>query len=131
MHSFKTFIINRHGAIMQIKWLHILFRKRLLGKHFRNFSTSICSEIKTKYRIPILYTSNGFSRICSTNNGFNKFIGNAFCIRFLHAGNHVIRQYACCMHHGIIRNLYSFPSFVSIHGIISSGYRSQFCIGCL
>ena len=97
--------------------MHAELRHILLRKYFCYFTASICTEIKTYYRIAgfniTVTILNG-----SVNNGFDKFIRYICRIRCFNGFDKVGAFFSNAIYKRIICQLHSFPSFIAIHCII-------------
>ena len=119
MYPLKRIIVICHRHKMKITFLHSMGSKILLVKGLGQLSPSVCSEIKKHHHITIL---NGCNRLIVSPYSdvrFYKLICRTTRITLLDGFNKICCCIALTMNQKIISLFYSFPTFVSIHGIVA------------
>src|SRR5690606_7589875 len=125
LYTLEGLIVCRKGDIMEVQLLHLVILKIPLGEHFSDLSSSVGPKIKTYNEIPLFYTANGPAQIVYLYNGADKFICNSVVIGFPDRVGDIFGTFAFSMYQSIISQLHTFPSFVPVHGIISSYHRGN------
>ena len=120
MHVFKCFVVLSHGSIVQGQSLHVMLGKIALRQGLCDFPATVCSKIETDHHILILNGSKWFIIGVGENGGLNKFVRNILCVAFLNGRCGIFCIFSFSIDQRIIRKLYTFPSVISIHGIVTT-----------
>ena len=114
MDPFERSIVRSHAVILQTRdRVHTLFRHILLGQHDSQFFCTVVAVVEKDHDITF------FDRTiyCSVVDRFDKLVGHAFIIRFLHGLNHVGSLFALAFNQQVVGFFHAFPTFVAVHCI--------------
>ena len=117
MNTLERSVIRSHTVILQT-WdcMHACFRHILLSQYDSQLFCTVVTVIEEDYHIAFLDCS---VNVCIYNR-LDKFVCHAFIIRFLHCLNHVGSFLAFTVHQQVICFFHAFPTFVTIHSIITA-----------
>ena len=125
MHTFKSSIIRSHTTIIQRHCLHTLLRNIPLGQSYSQFFRPVIPVIKENDHISRFYHTNRTAITPDMNNRFYKLISHSFIIRLLNAHFNVLGRSPNTIYNQIIRFLYTFPTVITVHRIVTTNNRSN------
>ena len=120
MHVFKCFVVLSHGSIVQGESSHIMLGKIALRQGLCDFPATVCSKIETDHHILIQNGSKWFIIGVGENSGLNKFVCNVLCIAVLYCLHRIVSKLSFSIDQRIIRKLYTLPTVITVHGIVTT-----------
>ena len=101
--------------------MHTCFRHILLSQYDCQFFSTVVTVVEENNHI----TFFDCSVAVSVYNRFDEFIRYTFIVRFLHCLNHVSSFLSFAVYQEVISFFHTFPTFITVHSIITTDDRSN------
>ena len=122
VNTFEGCIIRSHAVILQSRnRMHTRFRHILLSQYDSQFFSTVVTVVEEDNDI----TFFDGSVAVGVYNRLDEFVRYTFIVRFLHSLNHIGSFLTLAVYQQVIGFLHTFPTFVTVHSIITSDDRSD------
>ena len=125
MQTFKSSVVRSHTTIIQRHFLHLLFGDIPLGQSNSQFFGAVVTVVEENHHITRFDHTHRPMVASDMYDRFDKFVGNPFVIRLLDTYLHMLRRSPDPIHNQIIGFLYTLPTIIPIHSIITTDDRSD------
>ena len=117
MYTFERSVIRSHTVILQSRnGVHACFRHILLSQHNGQLFGTVVTIVEEDYHVTFFDCSVDIG----IYNRLDKFVRHTFIVRFLHCLNHIGCLLSFTVHQQIVCFFYTFPTFVTIHCVITT-----------
>ena len=122
MNALERSIVRSHTVILQPRdGVHTCFRHILLSQYNSQLFGTVITVIEEDNYI----TFFDCSVAVGIHNRFDEFICNTCIIRLLHSLNHIGSFLTYAVYKQVISFFYTFPTFVTVHSVITADDRSN------
>ena len=114
VNALEACIVWSHAVVLQVlDGVHAFLWHILLSQYDSQFFCTVVAVVEKDHDITF------FDRTiyCSVVDRFDKLVGHAFIIRFLHGLNHVGSLFALAFNQQVVGFFHAFPTFVAVHCI--------------
>ena len=123
MDTLEAGIVRSHTEILQVRnSLHSSFRHILLSQNDCQFFRTVVTVVEEDNHVALFDSSHRLA-VFYVYDRFDEFVRYTFCIRFFHRNNHIFGRFACTVHDQVVGFFHTFPTFVTVHSIVTSDDR--------
>ena len=123
VYTFERSVVRSHTVILQPgNSVHTRLRHILLRQNDCQFLSTVITVIEENNDIAFL---NGTVYI-GIHNRFDELIRYTFIVRLLHSLHHVSSFLTDTVYQQVVCLFHTFPTFITVHGIVTSDNRSYF-----
>ena len=123
MYAGERGIVRSHAIVLQPgDGVHVGFGDVVLCEGDSEFFRTVVPVVEEYHYVAFLYASV----YLAVYDRFDEFVGNPFVVRFLHGLYHVVGFFTDTVYQQVVSDFYPLPTFVAVHGIITSDDRCHF-----